>query len=118
MNRRLLPGQCKVISRIQESVSIEPKAIAVKGVSSGFERLIEDGSRVAAVFRIDGAGNDCELADRIRVHYQSFSLDGRVVHVCAVKQIAILFDLRTIRREATEAICSLNNTGCRLLQSS
>ena len=47
-----------------------------------------------------------------------FSLDGRVVHVGAIKQIAVLFDLRTIRREAAEAICSLNNTGRRLLQSS
>ena len=55
------PSCREVVAVVQKCVAIEFKAVSVELIRTAFQRFVNDGSRVAAEFRIERAGDDIDF---------------------------------------------------------
>jgi hypothetical protein len=60
------PGLLIQVAAIQKRVPIELKGRSMEIIRAGFDDGVKNGSRVAAVFRIDRARNQVELRNGVR----------------------------------------------------
>ena len=68
-------------------------------VGARFRHRVQYGTRIPAVFRIDGVGNQVELCNGVRAGNNQRSIERKVVRVHAVHKEAVLVGLATVGRE-------------------
>src|SRR5262249_16068163 len=108
--------QGEVVVSIKEGVTVEVKRVAVILVGAVLDQRVHNAARVAAIFRVDGAGNQVEFLNRIRAGQQARRVQGDVIGVCSIDQTAALLRLAAVHGKGTEATAGSHNAGGKLFE--
>ena len=58
-------GRLEEVARVQKRIAVELKSVAVELIGAALDDRVEDSAGVAAIFGIDGAGDEVKFADRV-----------------------------------------------------
>ena len=68
----------------------------MKLIGAALQRLVDDGTRVTAEFRIERAGDHIDFSQRIGIHSNAGLVQEKVVDVGSIQQIGILLGLTAV----------------------
>src|SRR5262249_23935616 len=112
----LLLTYSEEVARIQEGVTVKIKDPAVKLVGSALDHGIHNAAGVAAIFRVDGRGDQVELLDGIGTGNEAGSVQCDIVGVCSVDEIVALVGLAAVHRKSAKAVIGSHDARSQLFQ--